>query len=49
MSLLRSQIEEMTASSQSLMPDGLEKDLKPQDLADLIAFLVSASPAQNPE
>ncbi len=47
--LLRSQIEEMIASSQSLMPDGLEKDLKPQDLADLLAFLVSASPAQKPE
>ncbi len=40
--LLRSQIEEMTASGQSLMPEGLEKDLKPRDLADLIAFLVSA-------
>jgi putative heme-binding domain-containing protein len=47
--LLRSQIEEMTASSQSLMPEGLEKDLKPQDLADLIAFLVSAPPSRKPE
>jgi putative heme-binding domain-containing protein len=47
--LLRSQIEEMTASSQSLMPDGLEKDLKPQDLADLIAFLTTAPPAHKPE
>ena len=32
----------MTASGQSLMPEGLEKDLKPRDLADLIAFLASA-------
>ena len=47
--LLRSQIEEMTASSQSLMPEGLEKDLKPQDMADLIAFLVSAPPSRKPE
>ena len=47
--LLRSQIEEMTASSQSLMPEGLEKDLKPQDLADLIAYVVSAPPSRKPE
>jgi putative membrane-bound dehydrogenase-like protein len=47
--LFRSQIEEMTASSQSLMPEGLEKDLKAQDLADLIAFLVSAPPSRKPE
>jgi putative membrane-bound dehydrogenase-like protein len=43
--LLRSQIDTMTASGQSLMPEGLEKDLKPQDLADLIAFL---GPAGSP-
>ena len=36
--LLRSEIEEMAASGQSLMPEGLEKDLTPRDLADLIAF-----------
>ncbi len=40
--LLRSEIEEMTASGQSLMPEGLEKDLKPQDLADLIAYIASS-------
>ncbi len=39
--LLRSQIDEMTSSGQSLMPEGMEKDLKPRDLADLIAFLES--------
>jgi putative heme-binding domain-containing protein len=39
--LLRSEIQEMAASGQSLMPEGLEKDLKPRDLADLIAFLGS--------
>jgi putative membrane-bound dehydrogenase-like protein len=42
--LLRSDIEEMAASGQSLMPEGLEKDLKPRDLADLIAYLVSTAP-----
>ncbi len=39
--LLRSEIAEMAASGQSLMPEGLEKDLKPTDLADLIAFLAA--------
>ena len=47
--LLRSDIQEMSASGQSLMPEGLEKDLKPQDLADLISFLVSAGPTRKPE
>ena len=47
--LLRTQIDEMTASGQSLMPEGLEKDLKPRDLADLIAFLVNAGPTRKPE
>jgi putative heme-binding domain-containing protein len=47
--LLRSEIEEMTASGQSLMPEGVEKDLKPQDLADLIAFLTSIGPARKSE
>ena len=37
--LLRADIEEMAASGQSLMPEGLEKDLTPRDMADLIAFL----------
>ena len=38
-SILRKDVEEMKASSRSLMPDGLEKELSPQDLADLIGFL----------
>jgi putative heme-binding domain-containing protein len=46
--LLRSQIEEMAASGQSLMPEGIEKDLKPGDLADLIAFLASSGAVQMP-
>ncbi len=37
--ILRSQIVEIRASSVSLMPDGLEQDLKTQDLADVIAFI----------
>jgi putative heme-binding domain-containing protein len=47
--LLRSDIQEMAASGQSLMPEGLEKDLKPKDLADLISFLASTAPARKPE
>ncbi len=47
--LLRSQIEEMTSSGQSLMPEGIEKDLKPRDLADLIAFLGSTGAVKTPE
>jgi putative membrane-bound dehydrogenase-like protein len=46
--LLRSDIQEMTASGQSLMPEGLEKDLKPGDLSDLIAYLVSTGPTRKP-
>ena len=37
--VLRKDIESMKASSKSLMPEGLEKDLTPQDVADLIGFL----------
>jgi putative heme-binding domain-containing protein len=37
--LLRSEIDEMTSSGQSLMPEGLEKDLSPRDVADLVALL----------
>ncbi|MDG2126580.1 MAG: c-type cytochrome [Fuerstiella sp.] len=38
-SILRSDIDELQASSKSLMPEGLEKDLTPQDLADMISFI----------
>ncbi len=46
--LLRSQIDEMAGSGGSLMPEGIEKDLSPQSLADLLAFLGTAAPASNP-
>jgi hypothetical protein len=38
----------MTASSQSLMPEGIEKEISPQDMADLIGYLREAlkSPAE---
>ena len=47
--LLRSEIEELSASGQSLMPEGMEKDLKPRDLADLIAYLTSIGPVRKSE
>lgn len=39
----RSNIDELLASGKSLMPEGLEKDLSPQQLADVIAFVKSIS------
>ncbi|MBX3439263.1 MAG: c-type cytochrome, partial [Planctomycetaceae bacterium] len=40
--ILRIDIEEMTDTGKSFMPEGLEKDLTPQDIADLIAFVIGA-------
>lgn len=37
--VLRRNIEILQASNKSLMPEGLEQGLKPQDLADLIQFV----------
>jgi putative heme-binding domain-containing protein len=42
--LLRSDLEELTSSGKSAMPEGLEKEIKPQDLADLIAHIRSQGP-----
>ena len=39
--ILRQNIEEITSSGQSLMPEGLEKDISPQEMADLIVFLLA--------
>jgi putative membrane-bound dehydrogenase-like protein len=38
--LLRSRIEAVQATTQSVMPDGLEQQLSKQDVADVIAYLV---------
>jgi putative heme-binding domain-containing protein len=37
--VLREQIEELKSNGQSLMPVGLEKDVTPQEMADVIAFI----------
>ena len=43
-SILRSEIEELRSTGKSLMPEGLEKDLSVQDVADVIAYVRSAGP-----
>jgi putative heme-binding domain-containing protein len=35
----RSEIDELRSSGQSLMPDGLERNIPPQDMADLLTFI----------
>lgn len=37
--LLRNDLEELLSTGKSLMPEGLEKDMTPQDLTDVIAYL----------
>jgi putative membrane-bound dehydrogenase-like protein len=37
----KNEIEEMTRQPVSLMPDGLERSLTPQELGDVVAFLLS--------
>ncbi|MFN9293413.1 MAG: hypothetical protein ACK6EB_35485, partial [Planctomyces sp.] len=37
--LLRAEIEELRSTGKSLMPEGLEKELSQQDLADVIEFV----------
>lgn len=43
--ILRANVDSLTSTGRSQMPEGLEKDLKPQDFADLLAFLKSSAPA----
>ena len=46
--ILRSDIDELSSSTMSLMPVGLEKDLSKQNLADLIAYLGVVGPRSKP-
>jgi hypothetical protein len=41
---LRGELEELQGSSKSLMPEGLEKDVAPPEVADLLAYLGSIRP-----
>ncbi|MHC4874908.1 MAG: PVC-type heme-binding CxxCH protein [Planctomycetota bacterium] len=40
----RSEIDQLVSSGRTLMPEGLEKDVSKQDIADLIAFIKSLRP-----
>ncbi len=42
--ILRQHIDELRVTGKSLMPEGLEKDLTKQDLADLIEYVSGVSP-----
>jgi putative membrane-bound dehydrogenase-like protein len=41
--ILRTEIEELNSTGQSLMPEGFEQKITPQEMTDLIAFLIEAS------
>jgi putative heme-binding domain-containing protein len=43
--LQRADIEELTASKKSLMPEGFEKQLGPEGVADVLEFLTRPAPA----
>jgi putative heme-binding domain-containing protein len=48
--ILRNQVDELTSTGKSLMPDDLASRLSPRDAADLVAFLLqSRSPAPQAE
>ena len=43
--LLRDNIEEMISTGLSLMPEGLEKEITVEQMADLLAFVKAIAPA----
>jgi putative heme-binding domain-containing protein len=48
--VLANQISRIERAAKSLMPEGIEEQLKPQEIADLFAFLSrSASDQQSPD
>ncbi len=44
----RADVDEMSGGKVSLMPEGMEKQLKPQEIADLFAYLTLERPMGNP-
>jgi putative membrane-bound dehydrogenase-like protein len=42
----RGDLDELVSSGKSVMPEGLEKDIGKQDMADLIAFIRKSGPTQ---
>lgn len=47
--IARADIDEMEASKLSLMPEDLERQLKPHELIDLFAYITLDKPPENPE
>jgi putative membrane-bound dehydrogenase-like protein len=47
--ILRTNLESLTSTGRSAMPDGLEKDLAPSDMADLLTFLHASQPPLKPK
>lgn len=47
--IAREDIDEVQTSKLSLMPEGLERQLKPQEIADLFAFLTLDGPPSDPK
>ncbi|HEV3261576.1 MAG TPA: PVC-type heme-binding CxxCH protein [Gemmataceae bacterium] len=47
--ILRTDLESLSSTGKSAMPEGLEKDIKHQDMADLIVYLRASRPAQRPK
>ena len=43
--ILRNQIEQLVSTGKSLMPEGFEKDIPADQMADLIAFIKAIRPA----
>ncbi len=46
--IARGDVDEMDVSKLSLMPEGVEKQLQPQEIADLFAFLTLDKPPSDP-
>jgi hypothetical protein len=44
--VLRNEIDELAANGKSLMPEGVEKDVGPQAMADLLAYLATLGPSR---
>ena len=44
--VLRADLEALQSTGKSMMPDGLEKELKPQDLADILQHIVAPPTVQ---
>ena len=42
--VLRTDLDALRGTAKSLMPEGLEKDVSPRDMADLLAYLSTADP-----